>query len=362
MLRELVSANRDQIIERCRARVSARMAPRPTAVELEQGIPLFLDQLIVALDSKLGGQPTNPSATKHGGNLLRMGFTIAQVVHDYGDVCQTITELAIEQNATITSAEFQALNLCLDDAIADAVTEYARQREVDVMAEGSARATEDLGYLAHELRNLIATATLGFEALRDGSVGIGGSTGAVVSRSLMRLRDLVDRSLAAVRLKAGIGSRDRIVIGELIEEVEASALMEAKARGHHLTVETSHPTAVVEADRQILASVIANLIQNAYKYTRPHSHVTLRTLATADHVTIEVEDECGGLPPGKLDTLFKPFTQRGADHSGLGLGLAICVSGVDAIGGSIRARDLPTKGCVFSVELPRVATPTVTPA
>ncbi|HEY5945573.1 MAG TPA: HAMP domain-containing sensor histidine kinase [Kofleriaceae bacterium] len=299
--------------------------------------------------------PVSPNATKHGGDLLRMGFTIAQVVHDYGDVCQTITDLAIEQKAMITAAEFQALNLCLDDAIADAVTEYARQREVNIMAEGSARATEDLGYLAHELRNLIASAMLGFEALKNGSVGIGGSTGAVVSRSLMRLRDLVDRSLAAVRLNAGVGSRDRIVIGELIEEVEASALMEANARGHLLTVETSDAKAVVEADRQILASIIANLIQNACKYTRPKSHVTLRTLTSSDRVTIEVEDECGGLPPGKLETLFEPFEQGSHDHSGLGLGLAICVRGVEAIGGSIHVRDLPKQGCVFSVVLPRVS-------
>jgi signal transduction histidine kinase len=94
-------------------------------------------------------------------------------------------------------------------------------------------------------------------------------------------------------------------------------------------------------------------VQNAYKYTRPHSHVTLRTVTTADHVRIQVEDECGGLPPGKVETLFLPFEQGSADHSGLGLGLAICVRGVKAIGGALRVQDLPTKGCVFEVELPR---------
>lgn len=354
MLSEFVTANRLEIIARCRARVSARIAPRPTASEVEHGVPLFLDQLATALHSKLGHKVAiNTAATVHGGELLRTGFTIAQVVHDYGDACQSITALAIEQKATITTQEFQALNLCLDDAIARAVTEYARQREVDVVATGSQRATEDLGYFAHELRNLIATAMLAFEALKSGSVGTSGSTGAVVSRSLMRLRDLVDRSLSAVRLKAGIGSPDRIVIGELIEEVEVSAMMEATAHGHHLAVEISDPNAVVLADRQIVASIIANLMQNAYKYTRPHSRVALRTLTTDDLVCIEIEDECGGLPPGTLETLFEPFEQGSADHSGLGLGLAICLRGVEAIGGALRVRDLPHKGCVFSVELPR---------
>jgi signal transduction histidine kinase len=114
--------------------------------------------------------------------------------------------------------------------------------------------------------------------------------------------------------------------------------MEANAGGHHLTVDTGDPEAVIEADRQILASIIANLLQNAYKYTRPHSHVTLRTITTADHVTIEVEDDCGGLPPEKLDQLFKPIAQASADHNGLGLGLAICMTGVGAIGGDRRSR------------------------
>jgi signal transduction histidine kinase len=361
MLSAFVTANRQEIIQRCRARVSARMAPRPTTLELEHGIPLFLDQLAAALRATLEhAEAVNATATLHGADLLRMGFTIAQVVHDYGDACQSITEIAIEQKAPITTADFQALNLCLDDAIAGAVSEYARLREHDIVAADTRRAVEDLGYLTHELRNLIATAMLAFEALKGGSVGIAGSTGAVLGRSLMRLHDLVDRSLAAVRLKAGIGSPERIVVGELMEEVEVSAMMEANAAGHHLTVETSDPAAVISADRQILASVIANLVQNAYKYTRPHSHVTLRTVTTADHVQIQVEDECGGLPAGKADTLFLPFEQASADHSGLGLGLAICVRGVKAIGGALRVRDLPAKGCVFEVELPRVPAAAVT--
>lgn len=346
MLSEFVTANRTEIISRCRARVRRRMAPRPTALELEHGIPLFLDQLVAGLRSRLGHETAvTGTAGRHGGDLLRMGFTIGQVVHDYGDACQSITEMAIEQNAPITTEEFQALNLCLDDAIAGAVTEYQRQREVDVVEAGSQKATEDLGFFAHELRNLIGTAMLGFEVLKDGTVGTGGSTGAIVSRSLMRLRDLVDRTLSVVRLEAGIDTADRIVMGEFIE-----------AHGHHLTVETDDPSAVVQADRQILASIVANLVQNAYKYTRAQSHVTLRTTTTDTRVRIEVEDECGGLPPGRAETLFEPFEQRSADHSGLGLGLAICARGAKAIGGDVGVVDLPGKGCVFAIEPPRVST------
>lgn len=371
MLSEFLTANRDELIARCRARVATRMAPRPTELELEHGIPLFLDQLSATLRSKITGVPAEGggmsssalgsgaeeaavalSATRHGGELLRMGFTVAQVVNDYGDSCQAITELAIERDVAISINEFQTLNLCLDEAIAGAVTEYHRQREIQVVAEDAERAAKDLGFLAHEIRNLLSTANLAYATLRNGTVGISGSTGTVLGRSLSRLGSLVDRSFAVVRMDAGIESRERVVIREFIEEVEVAAMMEAHARGHQLTVDTRNGGSEIMVDRQILASVVANLIQNALKYSETGGKVTLRTSDQAEGVQIEVEDECGGLPPGKAEALFRPFEQRGQDRSGLGLGLSICSRGMQALGGSIQVRDLPGKGCVFSLALP----------
>ena len=91
ILSELVRENRDDIIERCRVRVAARIPPRATESELEHGIPLFLDQLTARLHSKLIRPTEAASGAIHGGSVLRRGFTIGQVVQDYGDVCQTIT-------------------------------------------------------------------------------------------------------------------------------------------------------------------------------------------------------------------------------------------------------------------------------
>jgi signal transduction histidine kinase len=216
-----------------------------------------------------------------------------------------------------------------------------------------ARGSTEGARVAHELRNLLGTSTLAFEALRAGTVGIAGSTGAALGRSLIRMRELVDRSLSVVRLDAGIMSQDAIPVDDLIEELEISAMMEAKAHGHELTIEMNDSNGKVIADRQILVSVLANLVQNAFKYSHPHSRVTLRVSMTAGHVQFEVEDQCGGLPPGKAENLFKPFEQRSADRSGLGLGLAICMRGTLAIGGTLRVRDLPGRGCVFTVELKR---------
>lgn len=353
MLSDFVTENRNEIIERCRARVATRTAPKPTEVELSRGIPLFLDQLAETLRSKLVSGASVEAATKHGADLLHDGFTIAQVVHDYGDACQAITELAIERRTAISTEDFRALNFCLDEAIADAVTEYGRRSKIDAAAASTVRATEDHACVDHELRNLLGTATLAFDALLQGKVGISGSTGQVLGRSLMSLRNLVDRSLAMVRLNAGIEMRERIRIGEVVDEVVSGALLEARARGLQLFVETNDANAVVNVDRQILGTVVTNLLQNAFKYTLPKSRVLLRTSATVGRVTIEVEDECGGLPSGTVETLFMPFEQRGADRSGLGLGLTICVRGIETLDGKISVRDLPGKGCVFAVALPR---------
>jgi signal transduction histidine kinase len=354
MLHDFITENRTQIIDLCRLKVVARPAPRPTPAELKRGVPLFLDQLAEILRLNTTSNPgIRDGATQHGDDLHRMGFTVGQVVHDYGDVCQSITELALERKAPISTAEFRTLNKCLDDAIANAVTEFSKQRDHQATSEGKER----LGIFTHELRNLLNTAMLSFEVLQTGSVGVGGATGAILGRSLAGLRDLVDRSLADARLIAGHESRERIVIAEFIEEVEAAGAMEARERGVRLTIVRVDGDVAVEADRQTLTSVVTNLLQNAFKFTRPEGHVALRASADADRVRIEVEDECGGLPPGDPRALFLPFKQRGGDRTGLGLGLAISRRGVEASGGVLKVRNIPGKGCVFTVDLPRAAGP-----
>jgi hypothetical protein len=199
---------------------------------------------------------------------------------------------------------------------------------------------------------LLGTAILSFEVLRMGGAGVEEPTG-LLGRSLSRLRDFVDRSLASVRLEAALESRERIAMAEFLEEIEGCAALEAHRRGLHLTVWRAEGDVAIEGDRQVLASIVANLLQNAFKFTRPEGHVSLRSFADADRVLIEVQDECGGLPPGDPNALFLPFEQRGNDRTGMGLGLAISRRGVEASGGVLHVRDLPGAGCVFTVELPR---------
>lgn len=358
MLADFVASNRDSIIAEARARVASRTCPKPTDEELTHGVPVFLDQLAIALrqaqpSGVVAHEQISETATRHGNELFRMGLTIAQVVHDYGDVCQAITALAIEQQAQISTSEFRTLNLCLDDAIAEAVTEFARLREASISELG----TERLGMLAHELRNLLNVATLSFESIANGSVSHGGSTALVHRRSLTGLGALIDTALADVRLNAGLKNVERISVAQFIEEVQIGALMQARARELHFAMRSIDPSVFVEGDRPLLAAVIANFLQNAFKFTPKGGCVTLSARATAARVLLDVEDECGGLPPGKYEELFRPFAQRGADRGGVGLGLTICQRAAEANSGKIHVQDLPGKGCIFTLDLPRQPAP-----
>lgn len=355
MLHEFIAENREEIIRRCRSKVETRSVPPSTPAELADGPPAFIDQLIEALRHHLwSNAKIDDSATRHGRALQLQGFTVSQVVHDYGNLCQSITDLALERMVAIDVADFRTLNRCLDDAIASAVTEFGKQRDQSTLEAESAREDERIGFLTHEIRNLLNTAGAAFDILKSGNVGVGGSTGAVLKRSLSRLGDLVNRSFAEVRLRQGVHNRVLIAVPAFIGDLAPAAAVEAAAHDLQFIVQPGEAGAIVHADRQILSAAVVNLLQNAFKFTRPQTAVVLRVNASADRVLLEVEDACGGLPDGNLDELFRAFEQRHADRTGLGLGLAFSSWAAEVNDGRISVRSLPGRGCVFTIDLPRV--------
>jgi signal transduction histidine kinase len=356
MLYEFIDLNRDVIISRTRDRVRSRPWPSVAPGEVEHGVPLFLTQLSETLRLEATSAPFPPdaigaAAARHGGDLHRSGFTVSQVVHDYGDICQTITALAVEQRAPISVEEFHTLNRCLDTAIAEAVTEHARV----TAGLRSAEEIERLGHAAHELRDSLNTAILAFHTLKRGAVAINGSTGAILGRSLMSLRELIDRTLSEVRLEAGQQRRTRLPVVEFIDEIVATGMLHSEYRDIRFTVEPVDPALAIDADPQLLASAVMNLLHNAFKNTPSRGLVVLRARAEEGRLLIETEDECGGIPQSKGD-LFQGFgDRRGTDRSGLGLGLSIARKAVRAHGGEIRIRNMPGKGCVFIIDVPLAA-------
>jgi signal transduction histidine kinase len=374
MLHEFLTSNRADLIERCRLKVARRSAPRVTEAELTHGIPLFLDQLIKTLQVEqtsdpmrsrrvsgpAGGGPVlsemGAAAALHGRELMQQGFTVDQVVHDYGDLCQAITDLAFEVKAPIEIDEFRTLNRCLDNGIADAVTEYSYQRSSAAANDGVQALSERLGFLAHELRNLTHMATLAFAALKAGNLGVSGATGRALERALIGLRTLVDRSVADVRVAAGLPPRHELIsLADFMDQIGISAVLEARARECKFTVSVVDERLAVDVDRDMLLSAVGNLLQNAFKFTEHGTEVSVHAYAVADRILIDVEDRCGGLPPGSAERMFLAFTQGDKDRSGLGLGLAICRRSVEANNGVVRVRDVPGSGCVFTIDLPRRA-------
>ena len=354
MLNEFIFLHRAEIVALTRQKVALRMAPRPTEAEMETGVPLFLEQLMAVLKAhELRGSADDPAlgrtAANHGASRMRIGFTVDQLVHDYGDVCQAITELAVDLDKTISTDDFRTLNKCLDFAIARAVTEFERQR----MRHQAERENERTGFLAHELNNLITTAKLTFHVLKQGKVAIGGSTGTVLERTLNSIAEVVDRSVAQVRAATGVYTRERVWVSELMEELQVVATIEAAANGFTLEVSQLGDALQIETDRLLVVGAVVNLLRNASKFSPLGSTIGLRVSKTRDEsICFEVEDECGGLPPGDEEGLFESFEQRSVDRSGLGLGLAISRQNIRAVGGELRVRNLPGKGCVFSLVLP----------
>ena len=354
VLNDFIFLHRAEIVALTRQKMAVRMAPRPTEAEMETGVPLFLEQLMTVLTAhELRGSVSDPelgrTAANHGASRMRIGFTVDQLVHDYGDVCQAITELAVDLDKTISPDDFRTLNKCLDFAIAQAVTEFERQRT----RQQSEQENERTGFLAHELNNLVSTAKLTFHVLKQGKVGVGGSTGAVLERTLNSIADVVDRSVAKVRAATGVFARERVSVSELMEEIQVVATIEAATRGFRLEVSELDDGLEIETDRLLVVAAAVNLLRNAFKFSAPGSTICLRVSEVAgERVCIEVEDGCGGLPPGDEEGLFQSFEQRSIDRSGLGLGLAVSRQNIRAVGGELRVRNLPAKGCIFSLELP----------
>lgn len=356
MLYEFVTLSREAIILRTRDKLVMRTAPALSRNQAENGVPVFLTQLSETLRLEATGTPSasraiGSTAARHGGRLRALGFSVSQVVHVYGDICQAITELAIEQHAPMTKEEFHTLNRCLDTAIAEAVTEHARM----TAAQTSNEETERLGQAAHELRDVLHTAVLAFNVLKTGTVAINGSTGTVLGRSLARLTQVVDRTLAEVRRAIPEESRQRIRVLDFLDELALVGRLHAESRGIQFAVEEVNPGLTIDIDPPLLMSAVQNLLENGFKNTPAGGHVVLRALHDEARVLIEVEDECGGIPQTQRDP-FQPFGERrGRDRTGLGLGLSIARSAVSAHHGDIHIRNMPGKGCIFVLEIPVAA-------
>jgi signal transduction histidine kinase len=347
-LLEFMRANRPEIITRATKKLHDDEGPHPG---LAAHVGAFVDEVIGDLE-RVDGVPGAPepqcpskTAVAVGEHRQHHGLPIATVAASFGVVSDVSGEIATEKDLSFPAREYHVFNLCIDRSIATAIETYLAEAQ----NEQEHRATERVAFLAHELRNATSSAQMAFALLRDGHVGIGSRTSSIIERSHARIQRLVGQTLLAAQLRAGVDPAfERVALGPLLAEVADDAVPE---RGVHVVVEIEGDLHVT-VDARLLTSALVNLVQNGIKHTKRGGHVVLRARAAEGGVAIEVEDECGGLPPGVADELFAPFLQRSTDRRGFGLGLAITREAIDATGGTTSVRDQPGKGCVFTVRLP----------
>jgi len=354
---DLITNHRDLIESRTRELFLDLPALKPAIKDIDDGIPILIDQLVDTLrrGDRASESEIEKAAAKYGGLLFARGFTVGEVVRGYGTVCEAITKIGEELNVKLSNREFEMLNRVLDVAIAASVTEYQRRR-----VEASAHEElEHIGSLAHELRNALSAALVTASVIKQGIVGAKGRTADALDRSLRRMGDLLDRALAEVRLrKDAVPVLASLRVADVLDEIAAMVNADTETRHQTIDFEVDHDLEIA-TDRQFFTSAVSNLVQNALKYTPKGGHVRVRARSVDDRLVIEVEDQCGGLPTGTAENLFAPFVRGTKQSPGTGLGLSIVARASRTLGGDVHVRNLPGKGCVFTMELPivRVETP-----
>lgn len=353
-LRDFIAANRDEICRLCLCK-AREAAPDRAAPDVEADLGTIVDEIVGALGHDEGSSETSPlpgkseTAARHGRRRQAFGDTIEIIARDFGAISDAVGELAGRDCLRFGAREVQVFNQCLDTAIGTAIEQYWS----DARAKLEHTTAERVGTLAHELRNALQSARMAFSVLKRGERDIDSRTGDILARGLARLDGLIGQALLAVQLEAGVGlATHPIQADALLRELEDSAIRE---RGVTLSVDVD-ASLELDADERLLTTALSNLVQNAIKFSCAGGHVVMRARAVDGQSVIEVEDECGGLPPGKEEELFAPFVQRGSDRRGLGLGLSVTREAIEAHGGRLSVTNLPGKGCIFAVSIPRVVT------
>jgi signal transduction histidine kinase/CheY-like chemotaxis protein len=229
------------------------------------------------------------------------------------------------------------------------------------LREADRRKDEFLATLAHELRNPLAPIRTGFQILKNPGTpeSVQQRANEVIERQIGHLVRLIDDLLDVSRITAEKMElkRKRLNVIDVVQhavEMTRAAIDEA---GHTLDLSWPPGPVIVVGDTTRLNQVIANLLQNACKYTPNGGHITLSLSTSARDAEIRVRDDGIGIPPVFLPRLFEKFSQvtpaLHRSEGGLGLGLALVHGIVTLHGGTVEAlSDGPARGSEFVVRLP----------
>lgn len=246
------------------------------------------------------------------------------------------------------------------DVTSQRLAEEELQRLANNLAEADRRKSEFLATLAHELRNPLAPIRNGLGILRvggDSSASLA-KTREMMERQVNHMVHLVDDLLDISRISGGKIDlkKETITIKELITNAVETSIPLIEGGQHKLIIDIPDDSLSVYVDSNRVAQVIANLLNNAAKYTRPGGEIKVHVAVENNELILSVEDNGIGIPEAALPTIFDMFNQvdRNMDHAqgGLGIGLTLVRQIVEMHGGTVSVASTENVGSVFVVRLP----------
>ena len=245
------------------------------------------------------------------------------------------------------------------------------QAMLSIQAETESNRRALLASISHDLRTPLAVLTGASSSLMEAGDRMSADQRAALTSSIYdrarEMSDQMEKILQMTRIESGVIKLDKDWTA--IAEVTGAALdrVSGKLAHHYVVVDIPEDLPLIRVDATLLEQVLFNLLDNAARHTPAGTVVQVRAQSKAggiappgeitppEEIIVSVVDSGPGIPEEEIEQLFAKFHRVSAEGtpSGIGLGLAICARGAKAIGGVLHVRDLPQKGCVFAVELPR---------
>ena len=237
---------------------------------------------------------------------------------------------------------------------------FQETQAMKVKAETESLRSNLLRSVSHDLRTPLTSISGNAEVLLESAGRLDADRLARLYRDIrddsLWLVDLVENLLAVTRAEEG--RLDLHIQPEVVSDAveEAVRHCERHAQGHEISVDCGDALLLAEMDAALIVQVLVNLIGNAVNYTPQGCRVAVSARRHASRVRVDVADDGPGIPDAEKGHIFDMFYngshERGDHRRGMGLGLALCKSIVEAHGGSIGVRDAHPHGCVFWFTLP----------
>jgi signal transduction histidine kinase len=325
--------------------------------ELRDSVPDYIQALAAALRregpvsmEERGGEEWAHIARQHAVIRVRHGFDVGEVLREFMVLRRVISEV-LRSHTQLSLNAHQTIVDLIDGALGVAVRTYVDSRDYQSRSQHA----QHIGFITHELRNPLTTATAAAGQLRKlgATLPALGKPLDLIERSLRRLRELIDQTLLTQRLEAQEVECHpaQLTLGDLFDEAFSGARDTAMRKGIAFHVHFD-PEIVLDVDRDLAVSAVQNIVDNAAKFT-DHGQVDVTVEDTREDVVIHVRDECNGLSPEELSTIFEPFKRGHQGKSGTGLGLAIARRAIEAHGKTIQAESREEAGCHFWFALPK---------